>query len=82
VVDVGEVRLESVADVLHVLEAAMRSLFTMEPSISRSRAVAYVSKTALSALELGALEERMAGLEARLERLEHLGELEAYGEQV
>ena len=58
------VRLEAVGDVLRLLETAAGDILLQKPSLSRARALAYLSVSALRALEVGALEERLAALEA------------------
>jgi len=58
--------LASVADVVLLLERAARDLLSLENSISRARALAYVGSIAVKALEVGDLEERISALEQKL----------------
>ena len=61
-----EASIREVGDVLRLLEVAARDVLARKPSVQRARALVYISGTALKALEVGALEERVAALEARL----------------
>jgi len=57
------VGLESVAQIRRLLEIATADTLVLEPSIARSRALAYLAQMALKALEVGELEERVRALE-------------------
>jgi len=57
------VQLGNVADVVSLLESSVRDLLTLENSISRARAVAYVCSVAVRALEVSELEDRIVRLE-------------------
>ena len=65
-----DVELQTVADILDVLELAVRSTVSLEKSISRNRAIGYLCRQALDALERAGLEARLDALEARLRDLE------------
>ena len=56
--------LRSVPDIQRVLEIATTDTLALENSVSRNRTLAYLCQTALKALEVGELEERLALLEA------------------
>lgn len=58
--------LRSVGDVQELLEAALEDTTLQENSGARTAALARLATTALKALEVGELEERLAALEARL----------------
>lgn len=58
--------LRSVSDVQELLEAALADTTQQENSGARTAALARLATTALKALEVGELEERLAALEARL----------------
>jgi len=62
--DGDRVHLETVADVVAVLESALGELVTLEPSVAKSRAVGYLCGQAVRALELSDIEARVAALEA------------------
>lgn len=59
------VEVRSTDDVLRLLENAAGDLLAGKPSLGRARALAYLAGVCLKALEVGALEERVAALEAR-----------------
>ena len=59
----GDVSLESVADVVSLLEDVVRDLFSLENSIARGRAVGYICGLAVRALEVSDLEARIVRLE-------------------
>lgn len=61
-----EVAIGAVRDVLELLETAASDALSRKPGIERARCLTYVAGAALKALEVGALEERVAALEARL----------------
>ena len=60
------VQLADVGDVVSLLESTVRDLLTLENSVSRARAVAYVCSVAVRALEVSELEDRIVRLEGRL----------------
>jgi len=60
------VKLASVADVCVLLERTARDLLTLENSVARARAVAYVCGQAVKALEVGDLEARIVALEEKI----------------
>ena len=76
VVDVDGLALESMTDVLDVLEQTLRAEAALENSTRRNRALAYICKTAVDVLGGAALEAKVTALAALLERIEHLRELE------
>ena len=55
--------LQSVTQIRRLLEVAVVDTLSLESSIARSRALAYLAQTALKALEVGELEERLRALE-------------------
>lgn len=55
--------LESVSDIRRLLEIAVLDTLSLENSLSRSRTLAYLAQTALKALQVGELEERIKTLE-------------------
>jgi len=55
--------LESVTQIRRLLEVAVVDTLSLESSITRSRALAYLAQMALKALEVGELEERVRALE-------------------
>ena len=59
------VRLAAVRDVVALLEVAAGDALGMQPSAVRARTLCNVVAVAIRALEVGALEERVAALEAR-----------------
>ena len=56
--------LASVSHIRRLLEVAVTDTLSLENSIARSRALAYLAQVALKTLETGELEERLASLEA------------------
>ena len=58
--------LRAVPDIQRVLEIATTDTLALENSVSRNRTLAYLCQTALKALEVGELEERLEVLEAAL----------------
>src|SRR5664279_4561489 len=56
--------LEAVIDIRRLLEIAVLDTLSLENSVARSRALAYLAQTALKCLEAGELEDRLALLEA------------------
>ncbi len=56
--------LSTVADIRRLLEVAVLDTLSLENSVARARTLAYLAQTALKALELADLEERLAVLEA------------------
>ncbi len=58
--------LGSVSDVLRLLEVAVLDTLSLDNSLARSRTLAYLAQTALKAIQLGDVEERLASLEAAL----------------
>jgi hypothetical protein len=59
--------LGSVEGISRILEIAVYDTLGLENSIARSRALAYLAQTALRALEVGELEERLALLQASID---------------
>ena len=55
--------LQSVTQIRRLLEIAVVDTLSLESSIARSRALAYLVQMALKALEVGELEERLRALE-------------------
>ena len=60
--------LRSVPAVQRLLEIATLDTLGLENSVARNRTLAYLSQTALKALEVGELEERLALLEAAVRK--------------
>jgi len=60
------VRLESVADVVQLLEETVLDVLQLENSVSRARCVGYLAGIAVRALEVSDLEARLTKLEAEL----------------
>jgi len=58
--------LGSVSDVLRLLEVAVLDTLSLDNSLARSRTLAYLAQTALKAIQLGDVEERLSSLEAAL----------------
>src|SRR5262245_7188239 len=56
------IHIQSVTDVLALLERALLHEVTLENSHNRNRTIGYLCQVALKALEVGALEERVAAL--------------------
>jgi hypothetical protein len=52
---------------MDLLEQAAADVLRQKPSLARARTLAYLATSALKALEVGALEERVSALEARQE---------------
>lgn len=65
--DRPDAEIRVVRDVLALLETGAADILARPPSVERARALVYLSGAALKALEVGALEERVAALEKRLE---------------
>jgi len=61
-----DLSLVDVSDVMALLERGVRDLMGLENSIGRARALSSLASVALKALETGAIEERLAALEAEL----------------
>ena len=60
------VKLESLGDVVTVIEGALTDLLQLETSVSRARAVGSLCAVAIKALEASDLEQRIARLEAEV----------------
>ena len=60
--------LRTVSDIQRVLEVAATDTLALENSVARNRTLAYLSQTALKALEVGELEGRLALLEAAVRK--------------
>ncbi len=60
--------IETVADVMGLLRRAVADTLMLERSLGRARTVGYLAGIMLKALEVGELEERIAALEAQLNR--------------
>ncbi len=56
--------LGTVGDIRRLLEVAVLDTLSLDNSIARARTLAYLAQTALKALQLGEMEERLAALEA------------------
>ena len=65
VYEVGD--LNSVADIQRLVKIAVVDTLSLENSIARSRALAYLAQTALKVLEAGELEDRVERLETQLD---------------
>lgn len=61
----GGVQLETVGDVLVLLERALSDALVLENSIARARAVGYLVSVAVKVLEVTELERRVTRLEER-----------------
>lgn len=59
------VPLQTLADVLHLLELVAADVLQTENSMSRARTLTYLAATAIRGVELGELERRVAALEGR-----------------
>ena len=59
------VRVESMADVIRLLERAVNDALALENSLQRARTLGYLAGAMIKALEVGDLEERVSALEAR-----------------
>ena len=59
----GTVSLETVGDVVRLLEASVRDVLQLENSVSRARCIGYLASVAVKALEVSSLEERIQRLE-------------------
>lgn len=55
--------LEDVGQIRRLVEIAVLDTLSLENSIARSRALAYLAQAALKALEVGSLEERLKAIE-------------------
>ncbi len=64
-----EVRLDDVAALREILETAVRDTLALENSVARARTLGYLAGQALRALELGAVDDRVAALEDALAEL-------------
>jgi len=62
---IPDIQITSVADVLELLSVAATDILLSKPSLSRARAICYLSTACLKALETGELEGRIVALEAR-----------------
>jgi len=60
------VKLESLSDVVRLVERATNDLLQLETSVSRARALGYLASVATKALEVSDLEQRIARLEAEV----------------
>ncbi|NLT34287.1 MAG: hypothetical protein GXX83_00070 [Gaiellales bacterium] len=56
--------LSTVGDIRRLLEVAVLDTLSLDNSIARARTLAYLAQTALKALQLGEMEERLAALES------------------
>ena len=65
VYDIGD--LGSVGDIQRLVKIAVVDTLSLENSIARSRALAYLAQTALKVLEVGELEHRVEQLETQLD---------------
>jgi len=64
--DKTPVKLESLGDVVVLVERAVNDLLQLETSVSRARALGYLASVATKALEVSDLEQRIARLEAEV----------------
>ena len=62
------VKLESLGDVVTVIEGALTDLLCLETSVARARAVGSLCSVAIKALEASDLEQRIARLEETVAR--------------
>lgn len=69
-------KLRSITDVRRLLELTISDTLALENGVSRARALGYLANTALECIRVGELEERLAGVE---QRLESFGSQEALG---
>ncbi len=60
--------LGSIPDIRRLLEIAVTDTLSLENSIARARALAYLAQTALRLLETGELADRVDQLEAAMQR--------------
>lgn len=58
------VKLESLADVVRLVEGAVKDVSALENSIARARCLGYLAGVAVKALQVADLEERILRLEA------------------
>ena len=63
---VEPVELQSVADVIRLLDLAVREAWSLENSLQKARTLGYLAGVALRAVEAGGLEERVSRLEEML----------------
>jgi len=61
-----QVTLSSVADVVTLVEGAVRDVLTLENSVARARCIGYLCGVATRALEVSDLEQRIAALEDKV----------------
>lgn len=66
----GFAGLASVPDIQRLLDIASLDTLALDNSVARNRTLAYLAQTGLKALEVGALEERVAQLEGALRHRE------------
>ena len=62
----GQVTIEGLGDVVHVVTAEINTLLTLEKSIGRARAVGYLAGVLVTVYAQSELERRIAALEARI----------------
>ena len=65
--DNGPVTIETMADVVALLERAVNDTLALENSIARGRAVGYLAGALTRALQFAELEDRVTALERALE---------------
>ncbi len=65
--------LGSVGDIRRLLEVAAFDTLSLDNSVARSRALAYLAQVLLKFHQAGELEERLAALEDLLQRRQQLG---------
>ena len=59
------VRIESLADVVHLLERAVNDALALENSVQRARTIGYLAGVMVKALRESELEQRVSVLEAK-----------------
>lgn len=64
--EVDEVELDDLSDVVVILRDTLQDTLSLENSLARSRAVAYLCNTAITALQKADLDQRLEAVEAIL----------------
>jgi hypothetical protein len=65
---VGGREFKSLGDIVDMLSLAIRSTLSLEPSVSRNRALGYLARAWADVYEVGELEERLDRLEEEVMR--------------
>ena len=68
--DAGPVSVQTMAEVVTLLERAVNDVLRLENSLQRARTIATLANVVIKALEFATLEERIAALEAALKTRE------------